>query len=115
MTMRIFTTCAVVFSALFPLPASFAADLPGTGDDAGKIVVYRDTWGVPHIYAPTVEGGAYAMGWTQAEDRPTQLTPQPGQRHGRDQQGGWPIGYSIRCRRKDFSAVRIVARKLEQY
>lgn len=51
----------------------FATDLPGTSEDAGKTVVYRDAWGVPHIYAPTVEGGMYAMGWTQAEDRPLQL------------------------------------------
>jgi len=50
-----------------------AADLPGTGADAGRTVVYRDTWGVPHIYASTVEGGMYAMGWTQAEDRPEEL------------------------------------------
>ena len=45
-----------------------AADLPGTGADAGKTVIYRDTWGVPHIYAPTVEAGLYAQGWAQAED-----------------------------------------------
>ena len=34
--------------------------MPGTGDDAGKTVIYRDTWGVPHIYAPDVEAGLYA-------------------------------------------------------
>lgn len=50
-----------------------AADLPGTGADAGKTVVYRDTWGVPHIYAPTVEAGLFAMGWAQAQDRPEEL------------------------------------------
>jgi len=50
-----------------------AADLPGTGADAGKTVVYRDTWGVPHIYAPTVEAGLYAQGWAQADDRPEEL------------------------------------------
>jgi acyl-homoserine-lactone acylase len=50
-----------------------AADLPGTGKDAGKTVVYRDSWGVPHIYAPTVEAGLFAMGWAQAEDRPEEL------------------------------------------
>ena len=50
-----------------------AADLPGQGADEGKTVVYRDTFGVPHIYAPTVEAGMYAMGWTQAEDRPEEL------------------------------------------
>jgi acyl-homoserine lactone acylase PvdQ len=47
--------------------------LPGEGDDAGRTVIYRDTWGVPHIYAPTVEEGLYAQGWTQAQDRPEQL------------------------------------------
>ena len=50
-----------------------APPLPGEGDDAGRIVVYRDTWGVPHIYAPTVEEGLYAQGWAQAQDRPQQL------------------------------------------
>jgi len=50
-----------------------AADLPGTGADSEKTVVYRDTWGVPHIYAPTVEAGMYAIGWAQAEDRPEEL------------------------------------------
>jgi acyl-homoserine lactone acylase PvdQ len=49
------------------------ATLPGEGADAGKTVVYRDTWGVPHIYAPTPEAGLYAMGWAQAQDRPEQL------------------------------------------
>ena len=47
--------------------------LPGTGADAGRIVLYRDTWGVAHIYAPTVDDGLYAQGYAQAEDRPEQL------------------------------------------
>ncbi len=54
-------------------PPAEARVLPGQGEDAGKTVIYRDTWGVPHIYSPTVEGGLYAMGWAQAEDRPEQL------------------------------------------
>ncbi len=56
-----------------PAAAPSAESLPGRGDDAGRTVVYRDTWGVPHIYAPTVEAGFYAMGYAQAEDRPAQL------------------------------------------
>ena len=52
-----------------PAPAA----LPGQGDDAGRVVLYRDTWGIPHIYAPTVAGGLYAQGYAQAEDRPEQL------------------------------------------
>ncbi|HUP22442.1 MAG TPA: penicillin acylase family protein [Thermoanaerobaculia bacterium] len=62
-----------VLAACGARTADTATALPGQGDDAGKTVVYRDTWGVPHIYAPTVEAGLYAMGWTQAQDRPEQL------------------------------------------
>lgn len=52
---------------------AMGAELPGTGADEGKIVIYRDTWGVPHIYAPTAEEGLFAMGYAQAEDRPEEL------------------------------------------
>lgn len=31
--------------------------------------LYRDTWGVPHIYSDSVEAGMYALGYAQAEDR----------------------------------------------
>ncbi|MBN4046775.1 penicillin acylase family protein [bacterium AH-315-P07] len=50
-----------------------AEDLPGTGDDEGKTIIYRDTWGIPHIYAPTDTEGLYAQGYAMAEDRPQQL------------------------------------------
>jgi len=40
---------------------------------AEKVTIYRDTWGVPHIYAQTEEGVAYGLGWAQAEDRLEQL------------------------------------------
>ena len=53
--------------------APAAAALPGQGEDVGKTVIYRDSFGVPHIYAPSVEAGLYAQGWAQAEDRPVQL------------------------------------------
>jgi acyl-homoserine lactone acylase PvdQ len=49
------------------------SELPGAGADAGQTVLYRDTWGVAHIYSPTIEGGMYAMGYAQAQDRPQQL------------------------------------------
>lgn len=64
----VLTSCAAI-----PRQPSRNANLPGTGEDAGQTVVYRDTWGVPHIYAPAVENGLYAMGWAQAEDRPEEL------------------------------------------
>jgi acyl-homoserine-lactone acylase len=66
----VLTICIGVFGSAVP---AAAAELPGTGADAGKTVVYRDTWGVPHIYAPTLEEGLYAMGWAQAQDRPAEL------------------------------------------
>ncbi len=40
---------------------------------AEQVTIYRDTWGVPHIYAQTEEGAAYGLGWAQAEDRLEQL------------------------------------------
>ena len=36
---------------------------------ARTATLYRDTWGVPHIYAETDAGAAYALGYAQAEDR----------------------------------------------
>jgi acyl-homoserine lactone acylase PvdQ len=36
---------------------------------AETVTIYRDDYGVPHIYAATHEGGLYASGWAQAEDR----------------------------------------------
>ncbi|NUM54535.1 MAG: penicillin acylase family protein [Candidatus Hydrogenedentes bacterium] len=64
---------AMALCLLLFVSGALAADLPGAGPDAGKVVVYRDTWGVPHIYAPTAEQGVYAMGWAQAQDRPDDL------------------------------------------
>jgi acyl-homoserine-lactone acylase len=56
------------------LDASQPARSVGRHDpDAGKVVIYRDEYGVPHIYAPTIEGGLYAMGYAQAEDRLEEL------------------------------------------
>ncbi len=65
--------CFIFVGLLVSLATVAAAELPGAGAAAGKTVVYRDTWGVPHIYAPTIEAGLYAMGWAQARDRPEEL------------------------------------------
>lgn len=40
---------------------------------AERVTIVRDTWGVPHIYADTIPGFAYGLGWAQAEDRLEQL------------------------------------------
>jgi acyl-homoserine-lactone acylase len=75
MTMKTFLR-SVPFTAILLIglaPAVAQPALPGQGPDEGRTVVYRDIWGIPHIYAPTVEAGLYAMGWFQAEDRTEQL------------------------------------------
>ena len=60
---RIFRA-GVVFLALlgYCVPAS-PADAPG------KATIFRDTWGVPHVYGDTPEAAMYAHGYAQAEDR----------------------------------------------
>ena len=52
-----------------------ALSIPAAAADAdkGKIVVYRDEFGVPHLSADTPEQAFYAMGWAQAEDRLEEL------------------------------------------
>jgi acyl-homoserine-lactone acylase len=36
---------------------------------AQEATLYRDTWGVPHVYSDTEEAGMFALGYAQAEDR----------------------------------------------
>ncbi len=38
-------------------------------DSAQTATLYRDTWGVPHVYAQSEAAGAYGLGYAQAEDR----------------------------------------------
>ncbi|MBI4565148.1 MAG: penicillin acylase family protein [Planctomycetes bacterium] len=41
------------------------------GDEAVK--VYRDSWGVPHIFAKSVQGAFWGEGYTEAQDRLWQM------------------------------------------
>ena len=41
--------------------------------NGGKTELIRDDFGIPHIYAPTLEDAAYAIGYAQAEDRLEEL------------------------------------------
>ena len=68
--------CWLIACAPLPPPGNVVSTehlIPGKGPDQDKTVIYRDTWGVPHIYAPTANAGLYAQGYAQAQDRPTQL------------------------------------------
>ena len=77
MTRIIVCSAVLLLAACGPAPSVEEGPappaLPGQGEDAGRVVIYRDTWGIPHIYAPTVAGGLYAQGYAQAEDRSEQL------------------------------------------
>lgn len=50
-------------------PAAEPEPVPEPVAEAREIEVIRDTWGVPHIFAETESDAAYAIGYTQAEDR----------------------------------------------
>ncbi|MCI0465134.1 MAG: penicillin acylase family protein [Gemmataceae bacterium] len=41
-----------------------------------EVTIYRDSFGVPHIFAKTEEGAAHGMGYAQAEDRLEELLKQ---------------------------------------
>ncbi len=43
---------------------------------AEEVTIYRDEFGVPHIFAATEEGAVYGMGYAQAEDRLEELLKQ---------------------------------------
>src|SRR4051812_17778371 len=45
----------------------------GPHDIAHSIAVYRDTWGVPHVFAKTDAGAAFGLMYAQAEDNFWQL------------------------------------------
>ncbi len=61
-------------SAVFPLAAFLVAlAVAPVQLDADTATLYRDTWGVPNIYADSEEAACFAMGYAQAEDRPRQI------------------------------------------
>jgi penicillin amidase len=41
--------------------------------DANEATLYRDEFGIPHVFASTLETAAYAVGYAQAEDRLEEL------------------------------------------
>ncbi|MFQ5808123.1 MAG: penicillin acylase family protein [Armatimonadota bacterium] len=60
------------FGAITPvLIALICAALLAAGSSgrAATVTIYRDTWGVPHIYGRSERAVAFAFGYAQAEDR----------------------------------------------
>ena len=59
----------IAFSLFVPLTAETF-----TGKAAvDEPTIYRDEYGVPHIFARTLEAAAFAVGYAQAEDRLEEL------------------------------------------
>jgi acyl-homoserine-lactone acylase len=57
----------LIISVTIAVPAGSAAE------PDQSTTIYRDEFGIPHIFAPTLENAAYAAGYAQAEDRLEEL------------------------------------------
>src|SRR2546430_10160772 len=44
-----------------------------SASEAKQATIYRDEFGIPHVFAPTLEAAAYGIGYAQAEDRLEEL------------------------------------------
>lgn len=64
LTIRIHITCLVAALAVLAAVGASAAE-----PEPGKPVLYRDEWGVPHVYGANLNDASYALGYAQAEDR----------------------------------------------
>src|SRR5215471_2393153 len=63
--LSIFTPLAAYTS---PGPVAARASAPG-----GEATIYRDDYGIPHVFAGTLEAAGFAIGYAQAEDRLEEL------------------------------------------
>lgn len=65
-------TIAILLLSCLALPLAAqktkSAPAPAVRIDAERIVIARDRWGVPHIFAPTDAEVAYGLAWANAED-----------------------------------------------
>jgi len=57
----------IALSLLVPIGVQSSA---GAADEA---TIYRDEYGIPHVFAQTLEAASYAVGYAQAEDRLEEL------------------------------------------
>jgi len=63
---------AILVLVLFSLVTPFSARSTTTAA-ADEATIYRDDFGIPHVFASTLESAAYAVGYAQAEDRLEEL------------------------------------------
>src|SRR6476661_6740091 len=64
--MRSFVRVARILTLAFVLSKT-------TASDGKEATLYRDEFGIPHVFAPSLESAAYAVGYAQAEDRLEEL------------------------------------------
>src|SRR5215470_11845178 len=60
----------VVITLSLVLPFTVHSKTAAAADEA---TIYRDEYGIPHVFASTLEAAAYAIGYAQAEDRLEEL------------------------------------------
>lgn len=68
-----FRPTAVLPLAFALVTVALLTSLAPASSAAEEVNILRDDFGIPHIYARSLEGAAYAAGYAQAEDRLEQL------------------------------------------
>jgi len=61
----------IIRFALICCSVLLLSKMPAAG--AKEVTIYRDEFGIPHVFADSLEGAAYAVGYAQAEDRLEEL------------------------------------------
>ncbi|HET9529167.1 MAG TPA: acylase [Blastocatellia bacterium] len=64
---------ALVFTMILLLASGSLSFSAGSNDLAAQVTIRRDTYGVPHIVAPTEEAAAFGQGYVTAEDHIMEL------------------------------------------
>src|SRR5215471_18398394 len=59
--------------AAYTSPNAGSPDGTASAAAGGEATIYRDEYGIPHVFAPTLEAASFAIGYAQAEDRLEEL------------------------------------------
>ncbi len=71
-TLKRATTILIIILLILPM-ADYSSAKEKTGKINGGTTLYRDDFGIPHVFAPSLEAAVYAIGYAQAEDRLEEL------------------------------------------
>jgi penicillin amidase len=99
--------CALLFAAaLLPL-AVCAAPKNGLEKIANSVTIYRDNWGVPHVYGPTDTSVMFGFIYAQAEDNFWQIEDSYIQAIGRSAEVNGERGLDSDILNRQLEVVRI--------